>query len=128
MHRTARIRSALLLLSTIAIGEHVGVDEHFLLLGHHMVLVVVRLLVLARTALQRVVEFTRTSGSRGIGSFTATLVEIERHHLRDVMSPVGIGRDEAGGMKRGHGGVERKPIIVMGDTGYDISIPIRMGR
>jgi len=31
-------------------------------------------------------------------------------------------------MKRGHRGVEREPIIVMGDTGYDIPIPIRMGR
>ena len=47
MHRTARIRSTRLL-STIAIGEHVGVDVHFLLFRHHMVLVMVRLLVLAR--------------------------------------------------------------------------------
>jgi hypothetical protein len=126
MHRTARIRS-ILRLSTIVIGEHVGVDVHFLLFGHHMVLVMVRLLVLARTALQRVVEFTRPSGSCSVCSFTATLVEIERHHLRDVMCPVGVGGDEAGGMKRSHGGVEREPIIVMGDTRYDVSIPI-LGR
>ena len=124
MHRTARIRSTLLL-SAIAVAEHVGVDVHFLLFRHHVVLVLVRLLVLARTArLLRMVEFTRPSGSRGVCSFTTTLVEIERHHLRDVMSPVGIGGDEAGGMERGHGGVERKPIIVMGDTGYDVPIPI----
>jgi len=44
--------------------------------------------------------------------------------LRDVMSPVGIGGDKTTWMKRGHGQVERKSIIVMGDTGYDVPIPI----
>ena len=126
MHRTTGIRSTLLL-PAVAIGEHVGVDVHFLLLGHHVVLVVMRLLVLARTALKRVVEFTRPRRSRGIRSLATTLVEIERHHLGYVMSPVCIGGDQAGGMKGRHRRVEGKPIVVMGDTRDDVSIPI-LGR
>jgi len=126
MHRTTCIRSTLLL-PAVAIGEHVGVDVHFLLLGHHVVLVVMRLLVLARTALKRVVEFTRPRRSRGIRSLATTLVEIEWHHLGYVMSPVGIGGDQAWGMKGRHWRVEGKPIVVMGDTRDDVSIPI-LGR
>lgn len=126
VHRTTRIRSTLLL-PAVVIAEHVGVNVHFLFLGHDVVLVMVRLLVLARTALKRVVEFTRPSGSRSVCSFAAILVEIEWHHLRDVMSPVGIGGDQAGGMKRRHRRVEREPIVVMGDTGDDVSIPV-LGR
>ena len=77
MHRTARIRSTLLL-SAVVTGEHVGVDVYFLLFGHHMVLVMVCLQVLTRTALlQRMVEFTRPSRSHGVCSFTATLIKIE---------------------------------------------------